>query len=437
MQGFLVLWSTQSLSQLGSQMTSFALLIWVYQQSNSALASALLAACTYAPYICSGVLMSAVVDRCNVKVVMVLCDGASALCTIAIVVLYAKGSLELPYLYALSAVSGFMGSLQQPASEVAISAVTTTANRQRAGGLRSLSYAVNTMLVPLLATALLSAWGFPTVVVVDLTSFVVASVCLMTVVRIPVLNVGGTAEDRESYGQALLSAWTWLRGHRDILKALLFMAAINLFASMDDAALTPMVLSRTGSQHTLGIVNATAGLAMLVGAIIVTLSPRPADRMHTMILSMLCSFGTGNMLLALPLSLPWWCVGIACCWVAVPIEMTNQDAMMRDSVPLGMQGRVYAFRNALQYATIPCGSALAGWLIDRVFTPMMGHAPRPGWGVLFTGGAGGAEDAVNLDGGQARGAGAGMMLMVDGLLGVLLCLCALYDHRRAAGTAAM
>ena len=46
---FLLLWSTQALSALGSGMTSFALVIWAYGQSGSALSTALLSICSYAP----------------------------------------------------------------------------------------------------------------------------------------------------------------------------------------------------------------------------------------------------------------------------------------------------------------------------------------------------------------------------------------------------
>ena len=46
---FFVLWSTQSLSQLGSAMTSFALALWLYGETGSALQTALLSVCSYAP----------------------------------------------------------------------------------------------------------------------------------------------------------------------------------------------------------------------------------------------------------------------------------------------------------------------------------------------------------------------------------------------------
>lgn len=48
---FLRLWSTQTFSALGSSMTSFALVIWAYEQSGSALSTALLSICSYEPYV--------------------------------------------------------------------------------------------------------------------------------------------------------------------------------------------------------------------------------------------------------------------------------------------------------------------------------------------------------------------------------------------------
>ena len=50
LHSFLILWSTQSFSLLGSSMTSFALILWTYQSKGSALTTALLSVCSYAPY---------------------------------------------------------------------------------------------------------------------------------------------------------------------------------------------------------------------------------------------------------------------------------------------------------------------------------------------------------------------------------------------------
>ena len=48
---YIVLWISQSISQLGSSMTSFALVLWAYEQSRSALSVSLMSFCNYVPFI--------------------------------------------------------------------------------------------------------------------------------------------------------------------------------------------------------------------------------------------------------------------------------------------------------------------------------------------------------------------------------------------------
>ena len=43
---FLILWLTQAFSSLGSAMTNFALVLWLYQDSGSALKTAMLTVCS-------------------------------------------------------------------------------------------------------------------------------------------------------------------------------------------------------------------------------------------------------------------------------------------------------------------------------------------------------------------------------------------------------
>ena len=51
MRDYLILWATQALSALGSAMTNFALILWSYRETGSALSTAMLSICSYAPYV--------------------------------------------------------------------------------------------------------------------------------------------------------------------------------------------------------------------------------------------------------------------------------------------------------------------------------------------------------------------------------------------------
>ena len=108
---FLILWVTQSFSALGSAMTNFALVIWLYERSGSATTTALLTVCSYAPYVVLSIFAGAVSDRWDKKKIMLVCDSFAALCTVCVLVLLCTDSLSVWHLYVLNAFNGLMNSI--------------------------------------------------------------------------------------------------------------------------------------------------------------------------------------------------------------------------------------------------------------------------------------------------------------------------------------
>lgn len=55
----------------------------------------------------------------------------------------------------------------------------------------------------------------------------------------------------------------------------------------------------------------------------------------------------------------------------VPVMSTNEEVILRSSIPVELQGRVYACRNTLQFFTIPIGMFFGGFMVDNVCEPFM------------------------------------------------------------------
>lgn len=405
MGGWLLLWSTQSLSALGSAMTSFALVLWLYQQSGSALKTALLSICSYAPYVAMSIFAGALSDRWNKKRTMLICDLLAALSTVAVLALLRRRMLVPWHMYVVNTVNGLMNTVQQPASEVAATLLLPRAQYQRASALRSLSQSLNTILTPVLATALYALLGMEAVIAVDLSTFALAFITLWRFIRIPETGHGDGA------GEGVLASarqgLSWLKRHGLILKLILFLASINLIASMYNAALPALALSRPwGGETVLGLVNSVAGVAALLGSLIAWALPAPKDRVRAICLCLTLSMGTENFLLAFGRS-PWaWYLGALLGWVGIPLMNANLDVIFRTNIPADMQGRVFACRNTLQFFTIPVGYFLGGLLSDKVFEPLMlGRHPA-------------ALDALF---GTGPGAGTALLYAALGVAGVAVC----------------
>ena len=355
---FLILWSTQSFSQLGSSMTAFALTLWLYEKTGSALQTALLSICSYAPYVIMSIFAGALSDRWNKKRTMLACDTAAALCTVLIFTLL-RGNLLMPWhLYLLNGVNGLMNTVQQPASDVAMTLIIPKKHYQRTSGLRSFSQSVITILNPVLATALFTLLGMNAVIAVDLGSFVIAFLALLFMIDVPQTN-GSRTEKRESLFAAAGKGLAFLRENGLIL-------------------------------------------------VVVTGMKRPKNRIRIIYITMLISLSFENFLLAFTRVPALWCLGQLMGWLPVPIMNANMDVILRTTIPVELQGRVYSCRNTLQFFTIPVGFFLGGYLVDKVCEPLMEKAV-PG-GIL------------NRLFGAGKGSGAAMVLFLLGILGVVICL---------------
>lgn len=407
MRNYLLLWITQAFSGLGSGMTSYALVIWSYTQKGSALATSMLMICSYAPYVLFSIFAGALSDKWNKKATMLICDTVAALTTVAMLALLHFDALEIWHLYVINAVNGLMNTVQQPASEVAVTRILPEKYYQKVGGLRYFSNSVNTILKPIIATAILGIAGMGAIVAFDLLSFGVAFAVLAFAIKIP-----GSSEDSQKQDKLLTSVKEgigYLTKERGIFDLILFLASINLVASIYEAAFPAMLLSRDGgSEQALGLVNAVIGVTTLLGSILASFAKTPKSRVRVICNCLLFSMSFENFILAFGRTPFIWCIGGFLGWIAIPLMSTNLEAIMRLHIPVKMQGRVYAVRNSLQFFTIPVGYFLGGFLVDKVFEPVM--ALQKDGSIL-----------VRLFG-SGKGSGAALLFFVIAFAGILVCL---------------
>ena len=328
----------------------------------------------------------------------------AAVCTLATLWLLKTDSLQIWHLYVLNALSGLMNTVQRPAADVAITLITPRERYQQAAAVRSMTNSVVDLLSPVLATALLTGMGLRAVIAADLITFACAFGALLMMIEIP-------RTQKENGKEPLLhlagEGLRFLKEHAGVLHLILLFAGINLIASMYNAALPAMVLSRPGGgERALAVVSTVTGMAALLGGAIAAVLPKPKSRIRAIVLSLLLSMSTENFLLAFGRTPVIWCLGAVLGWIAIPYMNANLDPVMRTSIPVDMQGRVYACRNTLQFFTIPLGYFLGGWLVDRVFDPLMAAQQ--------------AHSLLTILFGSGKGSGAGLLYAVIGVCGVLV-----------------
>ena len=405
LRDFYILWGTQSLSQLGSSVTAYALTLWLYDETGSSLNTAALRICTYAPYVLVSIFAGALSDKFDKKKTMLFCDLMAAVSTVMVFALYRTDTLCVWHLYLINAISGLMNTFQQPSSEVAFTLITPKEYYQKTGVLQALSRSLITIGHPVIAAAVYGLAGLGAAVALDMMTFIVAFLSLALFIKLPEVP----RKETEGKGTVSLAkeGLSYLKSNPMILYVILFLSGVNLISSAFDAALPGFIIPNpSGGNYVFGIVSSCSGIAMILGSIIFTKMPKPKDRVRVIYLSMLFSLGTENFILAFSGSPVLWCIGQILGWILVPVMSANQNVIMRNEIPVELQGRVYACRNTLQFFTIPIGLFLGGFLVDHVCEPYMKNSGY----------------ALSVFFGEGKGSGAAMVLFILGVAGTAMCL---------------
>lgn len=408
LKDFLILWGTQAMSSLGTAMTNFALIIWVYGQKGTASSLILLSVCSMLPSIFFCFIAGTIADRWNKKRIMLIADLLAAMGTVTVMVLFLTSSLEIWHLYVINFLLSFMNAFQHPASYVATSLLVPKKYYVKVSGLQAFSSSIVTILAPALGSAVLVFGGLQTVLTIDLATFTIAFLILLLYIKIPD-EPKKLEEKAESFVESCMAGINFLWAHRPLFRVILFFAFINFLSKMGGyGMLAPLVLGRMGGDEVaLGIVEAAVGIGTLVGSVMVMLMKPAKSRVFVIFFSCGLSFLLGDIWHSLSRSLPLLAIGAFLSNLPLSFLNANLTAIMRIQVPIEMQGRVFAARDTIQFSTMPLGLFLGGVLADYVLEPlMMGSSPL--------------QSVLSILFGTGKGAGIAVVFFIVGTIGAVI-----------------
>lgn len=371
MFGFSLVWFGQIVSVLATNMTAFALTIWVFQETGSATSLAWMQVFFITPFLIISPIAGVMVDRHNRKMMMMLSDLAAGVATISILVLQFAGVLEVWHLYAAAAIQGLGNSFQWPAYSAAISTMIPKEQYGRANGMMSLIEAGPGVLGPLLAGAALPLIGLTGILFLDVATFILA-ILILLMVHIP--QPPRTEEGAQGQGNILREAlygFRYIFARPSLLGLQLVFFFGNLFAGIAFTVVAPMVLLRTGNDSvSLGFVQSVGAIGGVVGGVIMSAWGGFKRKVHGVLSGWILSsfflalLGVGNWL-------PLWLAAMALSSILSPLINASNQAIWQAKVAPDVQGRVFSARRLIAWLTNPISPLIAGTLADYVLEPAM------------------------------------------------------------------
>lgn len=342
MVGFTIIWIGQVFSLLGTAMTAFALSIWAWQITGQATTLALMAFFSFAPAVIVSPIAGALVDRHNRKKIMALADFAAGIPTIAVLLLYVSGNLQIWHLFITGAVAGTFQSFHFPAYSAAVTMILPKKHYARASGMLSLADFASAIFAPIVAALLLTIVGIEGVLLIDIASFSLA-ICMLLIVYIPQPPI--TEAGRKGMGnlwKESLYGFRYIYERPSLLGLQLVFLSFNLVATFGNVLLSPLILSRTANDTIiLGSVMSASGIGGLVGSLLLTAWGGPKRRVHGILIGMTCLSFFGLFIMGLGRTSIIWTIASFMSMVFVPIANGSSQAIWQAKVAPDVQGRVF------------------------------------------------------------------------------------------------
>ena len=382
---FLLLWSGEFISAVGSGLTSFGLGVYVFEQTGQASAMALVTLLAFLPGLLLSVPAGVLADRYDRRLLMLLGDGLSAVGLIFILICVLRGGAQVWQICVGVTISSLFSALMDPAYKATVTDLLTPEQYTKASGLIGIAGSAKYLVSPILAGFLLTLSDIRLLLIIDICTFFLTVFTTLAVRGMLLAGGAATASSKKNREKAffreLKTGWRAVSQRSGVLLLVLLSSAITFFLGFLQTLCTPMVLAFSDSA-TLGTAETICALGMLVSSIIIGMVSLRKGYVKILSLS-LAGAGFFMAVFGLKESIPLMCASGFFFFAMLPFANTALDYLLRTNIDNTCQGRAWGLIGVLSQVGYVAAYALAGVLADAT-ARIMGVSVGRGAAQLIT-----------------------------------------------------
>jgi len=271
---FFTIWTGQAFSLFGSALVQFALVWWLTQKTGSATVLATASIFALLPQILIGPFAGTIVDRASRRLIMIIADSVIALATVALILLFWSGKVEVWHVYAILAIRSVGGAFHRPAMLASTSLMVPDRHLARVAGADQTLDGLQSIIAPPLGALLIGLLPMQQVLMVDVVTAAMAVLPLLFIaIPQPVqMETGaGAGQPKPSFLEDFREGFRYVAAWPGLM-AILVMATIFNFLLYPSVALIPLLVT----QHfklgviELGWLDAAIGVGLTVGGLVLS-----------------------------------------------------------------------------------------------------------------------------------------------------------------------
>jgi MFS family permease len=363
---FVRLWTAESVSQLGSQVSLLALpLLAIKTLDASTFAVGALRAVEIAPFLLIGLQAGVVVDRRARRPVLIVGDIGRAIVLMSIPVAWWLGVLTLGQLFVVVFLTGVLTVFFDVAYQSYLPALVDSDQLADGNAKLQMSESGAAIAGPGLAGTLVQLVGAPVAVVADAVSFVLSAASVF-LIRRPEPSIEASPDtERPTMRAEIGEGLRWVLGHPALRAIAGCTATSNLFSSMLTAVLLVYVVRTLHySAGIIGLFFTLGNVGFLTAAAFAARVGRWL-RLGTAIWSSILICQIGFIVVAFAPrahAFPWLVAGMVLFAAGGTIYNVSQVSYRQAITPNRMLGRTNATMRFIVWGTMPIGSIAGGVL---------------------------------------------------------------------------
>ena len=354
-------WTGQTISNLGSSITLFALPLLVYKISGSALDLGIASAATFLPYLLFGLILGAWADRVNRKRMMIGTDIGRALIIVTIPILFAFGLLTIWWIYIVAFIHATLTICFEAGEFAAIPSLVNQDDLVTANGRIQASYSGASIVGPLLAGVLVTLMPLSALLMFDSLSFLASSFSLAL---ISISFNKGEKRAPSSIRSDVVEGLRYVFSNPVLRNISIMMALVNFVGSTAYAQLIFFAKSQLQATDFQASLLYSAGS---LGVVILALAAGPLRKhwsFSTVALGALMVEGILTVVFSL-MRMYWAAIVL---WTLIGglgiLFNINTGSLRQTIVPNHLLGRVMSIASVIAWSAIPLGSLLGGFAIS-------------------------------------------------------------------------
>jgi MFS family permease len=352
----------QAVSLTGTWMQSVALAWLVLELTHSPTWLGFAIALQFVPVLFLGPYGGVIVDRLDKRRLIIATQCAAAVQALVLGILAATGNASLAWVLVLSAASGLINVLDNPARQAFVREMVAADQVRNAVSLNAVLVNVARAVGPAVAGILIATIGVGVCFIINAASFAAAIIAYATM-NTSTLNPSTPVA--RAPGQ-LRAGLAYVRRSPDLLVPLLMMALVGTLTYEFQVSL-PALATETfgGDARSYGLITAAMGVGAVIGGL--ASAGRAATGIGPMATAA-AAFGVTDLITALTPTAAWAGISLIAVGASSIWFLSLANATIQVSSSAAMRGRVMALWSVAFLGSTPIGGPLIGWVAET-FSP--------------------------------------------------------------------